>query len=336
VANVNIKEIVNEIETRRSWTRDDLSRIGSAVVTEWDALRSALSPQAAAPQAGAAHVAAPAALAENVLMYAPDGPVTLTVPQRAEALRAFGDVRALTQRVSDLKFALGDGAGWFDRAMKAESALSSAQARVASLEADLAALREAMVQQEPEEETAPYKTWAEIALDYSEEIKLRVAAEKQVEHVSARLVSVEAERAALSKDVARLVGERDEYRDLLQSWKDAAARHAEQTAEILGLREERDRERAARELTEAERETFKQGWQGAEDRISELHRERDQERAARERAEPIIQQAVNVLDEIAGRREPGWTLAQILADNLRPLLAAPAIAPPPAEQETPQ
>jgi uncharacterized protein YecA (UPF0149 family) len=175
------------------------------------------------------------------------------------------------------------------------------------------------------------------------------SAQARVEHVSARLVSVEAERAALSKDVARLVGERDEYRDLLQSWKDAAARHAEQTAEILGLREERDRERAARELTEAERETFKQGWQGAEDRISELHRERDQERAAmRERVKDLMP-AVIVVEalHIQDQRQPYRELSPEMRDELpkavaglraffSALPAAPAIAPPPAEQETPQ
>jgi hypothetical protein len=119
VANVNIKEIVNEIETRRSWTRDDLSRIGSAVVTEWDALRSALSPQAAAPQAGAGYE------------YVPPSP---------EYCRGFSAAEsALSPRVDAL-----------------ESALSSAQARVAELEAKYA--------------TAQAESWETITKMHREEI----------------------------------------------------------------------------------------------------------------------------------------------------------------------
>jgi hypothetical protein len=67
------------------------------------------------------HVAAPAAIGEHVLQHAPAGPVLLTQPQREELTRVIINSR---QRISDLKFAMGDSAGWFDRARVAESTVA--------------------------------------------------------------------------------------------------------------------------------------------------------------------------------------------------------------------
>jgi hypothetical protein len=51
--------------------------------------------------------------------------------------------------------------------------------RCEKAERDLAALHEAMVRQGLEDEVEPYKTWVEIALDYTEEIQVRKAAERE-------------------------------------------------------------------------------------------------------------------------------------------------------------
>ena len=48
------------------------------------------------------HQAAPAALGENVLRYAPEGPVELTTPQRNEILRSLEALRARLAVVADV------------------------------------------------------------------------------------------------------------------------------------------------------------------------------------------------------------------------------------------
>lgn len=77
---------------------------------------------------------APAALGMNVLDYAEPGAVTLTAPQRDDVRR---EVAALKQRISDLKLALGDNAGWFDRARAAESERDVLAARLREVEREL-------------------------------------------------------------------------------------------------------------------------------------------------------------------------------------------------------
>lgn len=76
------------------------------------------------------HVAAPAAIGVNVLRFAPLGPVQLTQPQREEILR---ELDACKRRIADLGLALGDNAGWFDRAMAAERERDAAKAMAGEL-----------------------------------------------------------------------------------------------------------------------------------------------------------------------------------------------------------
>jgi hypothetical protein len=69
----------------------------------------------------------PALSGWSVIEHAPPGPVALTVEQREE-VRA--EMVKLRQRVDDLKLALGDDAGWFDRAQAAERQRDEARAEL--------------------------------------------------------------------------------------------------------------------------------------------------------------------------------------------------------------
>jgi len=66
---------------------------------------------------------------------ASDGDVMPTVRAVGAALT---EIKRLNQRVSDLMFALGDGAGWFDRAMRAERERDAAHAAAPPWLADAA------------------------------------------------------------------------------------------------------------------------------------------------------------------------------------------------------
>jgi hypothetical protein len=134
-------------------------------------------------------------------------------------------------------------------------------------------------------------------------------------------------RAALAR-IAQVEAERDEARDAAgaagtseRSW---IVRAGDLEAELAAAREMHAA--VCKDLDSLSEWRFQK--ERLEARAESAERERDQERAAQATAEPIIRKAVNVLDEIAGRREPGWTLAEILADNLRPLLPVSAPCPP--------
>jgi hypothetical protein len=64
-----------------------------------------------------AHESAPAAIGWNVLEYAPPGALRLTLKQRDDISH---ELQARARRIAELKMALGDDAGWFDRARAAE------------------------------------------------------------------------------------------------------------------------------------------------------------------------------------------------------------------------
>jgi hypothetical protein len=232
--------------------RDERCRVlADTVAVFWPALRSALSPQAAAPQAGAGD--------ERTFPLQTHGkPGPLKIPW-AVAEKAYGVYASRYGRAQTLeRLAERGGFSWgemddmypawrdeTDAIAALRSALSSAQARVAELEATIrandsidecpkccakfvlgvngcpecrlaaseargremdakhAALREAMLQQEPEDETAPYKTWAEIALDYSEEIQVRIAVESERDRERAARVEAERELSHVDAVLAR-------------------------------------------------------------------------------------------------------------------------------------
>jgi predicted nuclease with TOPRIM domain len=310
-----IKNIVEEIDGKvrecSEWqTPEDaglaLQHLGEVVERHWPALRSALSPAQPQPQGAAGYER-----------------------ESTEAWRSTvrdGVGRAATQAAvaRDLD--------------KCESALSSVQARVAELEREVQRLKD-MLDEDAERITKVSTIFGERAALAREidavHAKLNAMGVPNTETDPPRLLSI-VERLVhvVTVEHANKVGENVE-RGLMAALDECAA--------------ERDRERAARELTEAERETFKQGWQGAEDRISELHRERDQERAAmRERVKDLMP-AVIVVEalHIQDQRQPYRELSPEMRDELpkavaglraffSALPAAPAIAPPPAEQETPQ
>jgi hypothetical protein len=81
-----------------------------------------------------AHESAPAAIGWNVLEYAPPGALRLTLKQRDDISR---ELQARAQRIADLKFALGDGAGWFDRARAAEKERDGLRAEVEQAREDM-------------------------------------------------------------------------------------------------------------------------------------------------------------------------------------------------------